>query len=229
MMISRWHIECLSEDSGATLSQRSEIGMPSSTSLLSIAAALIFAMTAGCAADANEEDAEPLAESTEAISAPSCSATRASGAVNRFEKGLHDSIAYAEGTEGRGQDGYNVGFAYKYFSSCAAHPNKKTCSGKYCSTAAGRYQFLKATWDATAKSIGATSFGPDAQEKGTQHLITKVRKVSVPSSRALTATEFSNAMKKLSYEWASLPPGRYGQPNRTAAAMRADYCKNVGC
>lgn len=183
----------------------------------------------GCAADAEQEPDEPLAESSEAITTASCAPARAAGAVNRYQKALHDSIAFAEGTEGRGgKDGYNVGFAYKLFSSCARHPNVNTCSGSLCSTAAGRYQFLKRTWDATAKAIGASSFEPNNQEKGAQYLVTKVRKVTIPSTRPLTATEFSNAMKKLSYEWASLPPGRYGQPNKTEAAMRTDYCKNLG-
>ncbi len=183
---------------------------------------------AGCTGDAGDEDAEPLVTSSEAISGTTCSPERAEGAVHRYQKALHDSIAYAEGTEGRGKDGYNVGFAYRMFSSCARHPNMRTCSGSLCSTAAGRYQFLKRTWDSTARAIGSSSFEPDNQEKGAQYLITKVRRVTIPSTRALSATEFSNAMKKLSWEWASLPPGRYGQPNRTQAAMRTDYCRNLG-
>ncbi len=45
----------------------------------------------------------------------------------------------------------------------------------------------------------------------------------------MTASEFSNAMSRLSYEWASLPPGRYGQPVKTQSQMRNDYCSNAGC
>jgi len=56
-----------------------------------------------------------------------------------------------------------------------------------------------------------------------------VRKVTVPQTRAMTATEFSNAMSKLSYEWASLPPGRYGQPTKTLSQMRSMYCGLTGC
>ena len=140
-----------------------------------------------------------------------------------------DSIAFAEGTEGRSQDGYNVGFAYKLFASCSRHPAVTTCSGGLCSTAAGRYQFLKRTWDSTARATGARSFAPDEQEKGAQYLIGKVRKVTVPSTRALTATEFSNAMKKLSYEWASLPFSPYGQPTVSLSRTRAKYCTFAGC
>lgn len=196
--------------------------------LLVVLVAIAGTSLVGCADDAVPETDEPLAESSEAVRGTTCDASKAAGAVNRYEKALHDSIAFAEGTEGRSKDGYDVGFAYKLFSSCTTHPNLKTCSGQLCSTAAGRYQFLKKTWDSTARATGAKTFGPDAQEKGAEYLVGKVRKVTVPSSRPLSATEFSNAMKKLSYEWASLPPGRYGQPNRSAAQMRADYCKNLG-
>ncbi len=187
-----------------------------------------IAAATGCAGASDAPPDEPTDETSSAATGPTCSATRASGAVNRYQKALHDSIAYAEGTEGRGKDGYNIGFAYKTFSSCGRHPNINTCSGRLCSTAAGRYQFLKRTWDSTARGIGASTFEPENQEKGAAYLISRVRRVSVPTNRAMTASEFSNAMSKLSYEWASLPPGRYGQPVRTHSQMRTDYCRNVG-
>src|SRR5262249_32701435 len=146
---------------------------------------------------------------------------------NTYEKALHDTIAFAEGTAGVSNDGYDVGFAFKTFASCAQHPNVSTCSGSLCSTPAGRYQFLTKTWTTTARAIDATTVEPDNRGKGAQCRIAKVRKVTVPDTRAMTATEFSNALKKLSYEWASLPPGRYGQPNRTESALRDAYCNNL--
>jgi muramidase (phage lysozyme) len=182
---------------------------------------------AACGGETDSEQ-EELAGTESAVTAATCAPNRGATAVNEFQKALHDSIAFAEGTKGRGKDGYDIGFAYKKFSSCAVHPNVKTCSGSLCSTASGRYQFLKKTWDPTATAIKAKTFEPENQEKGAEYLVKKVRKVTVPADRALSATEFSNAMKKLSYEWASLPPGRYGQPNRTEAALRQDYCANVG-
>src|SRR5262249_44484698 len=162
----------------------------------------------GCSAPTDDEETDDV---TEAVTGPTCGPKRAAGAVNRFQKALHNSIAFAEGTKGHGKDGYNIAFSYRKFGSCSRHPDLHICSGALCSTAAGRYQFLKGTWDRVAPAIKAKSFEPEFQEKGTRYLITKVRKVAVPPKRALTATEFSNAMKKLSYEWASLPPGRYGQ------------------
>lgn len=193
---------------------------------LAIVAAVAVVLS-GCATSTDDDEAR--GESSEAISNATCEASKSEGAVSSFQKALHDTIAFAEGTRGKGaHDGYDVGFAYKNFKSCARHPNVKTCSGKLCSTASGRYQFLKRTWDGTVKGAKLTSFEPDQQELGARYLVTKVRKVTIPE-RTLTATEFSNAMKKLSYEWASLPPGRYGQPNRSEAALRRDYCVSLGC
>ena len=140
------------------------------------------------------------------------------------EQQLLDAIAVAEGTRGHGHDGYNVTFAYRYFSSCKKHPNMKVCSGAYCSTAAGRYQFLTATW----KGLGYSNFGPANQDKGAMKLVAR-RGAKVPTGRSMTATEFANTMNRISWEWASLPPGRYGQPSRTMKQMRSTYCSFAGC
>ena len=78
-----------------------------------------------------------------------------------------------------------------------------------------------------ARSLG--SFEPENQERGAAYLVTNTRRVTVPSGRPMTATEFSNAMSKLSYEWASLPPGRYGQPVKTHSQVRSLYCSLAGC
>ncbi len=158
-----------------------------------------------------------------------CSASRASGVITSYQKALHDSIAFAEGTRNHSKDGYNVLFSFQLTSSCQSHPNRCLAFGSTCSTAAGRYQFLTATWRSVARARNLGTFEPENQERGAAYLISTTRRVSVPQNRAMTATEFSNAMSKLSYEWASLPPGRYGQPNKTLSQMRATYCGIAGC
>jgi muramidase (phage lysozyme) len=154
----------------------------------------------------------------------SCSPQRANGVVPALHRTLLDTIAYAEGTRGRGQDGYNVQFSYVYFSSCVDHPRRIQSSGGYSSDAAGRYQFLSTTWD----SLGYAAFTPDNQDRGGMKLVAQ-RGFSVPVSRAMNATEFSNLMSRISWEWASLPPGRYGQPSYSLGTMRAEYCRLAGC
>jgi muramidase (phage lysozyme) len=157
------------------------------------------------------------------VSGESCEPSNATGVATRLERALLDTIAFTEGTRGRGKDGYNVTFGYRYFDSCNVHPNIKVCSGSLCSTAAGRYQFLNKTY----VGLKMDSFWPEDQERGALELIER-RGVSLPAS-ALTATQFANALDKLSYEWSSLPPGRYGTPRRTLDQIRAEYCNLAHC
>lgn len=154
----------------------------------------------------------------------SCAPARAVGVVTSKRKALLDTIAYAEGTRGYSQDGYNVLYSYKTVSDCNSHPNRVICSGAYCSSAAGRYQFLNTTW----KGLGLPNFRPENQTRGAMTLIAW-RKATIPSDRAMTATEFANVMSRISYEWASLPPGRYGQPVKTMSQLRTTYCGLAGC
>ena len=162
-------------------------------------------------------------------SGETCDPARAIGAVSSYQKALHDSIAYAEGTLDFAKDGYNVMFSQQLFSSCQSHPNKCIKFGKTCSTAAGRYQYVIDTWKAVRSAADLDTFEPENQERGAEYLIKTVRHVTVPKDRPMTASEFSNAMAKLSWEWAALPPGQYGQPNKTMSQMRAKYCSFAGC
>ena len=79
-------------------------------------------------------------------------------------RGLLDTIA---GTE---SPGYNVEYGGKRFSDYSQHPNDANpiLSGPNAgqsSTAAGRYQFLKSTWDEAAAATGVKDFSPASQDK----------------------------------------------------------------
>ena len=186
--------------------------------------AVMALSTIGCGVEP-ETDEEPMSESSSNLSAPSCDPSRAAGAVPAKHRAMLDTIAFTEGTAGScGEDGYNTGFAYHCFASCNAHPNTVWSAGSYHSSAAGRYQFLNTTW----AGLGLPDFGPKNQDLGAMKVIVR-RHVTLPLDRALTATEFSNAMKKLSYEWASLPFSPYGQPTKSLATTRAKYCSFAGC
>lgn len=179
-------------------------------------------LVAGCASEAFDEETESTEQE---ISAPTCAPSGAAGAVPAKHRAMLDTIAFTEGTAGScGQDGYNTGFAFNCFTSCTRHPNIVWRAGGYASSAAGRYQFLNTTW----AGLGFSSFSPKNQELGAMKLIAR-RGVTLPADRALTATEFSNAMKKLSLEWASLPFSPYGQPVKTLAQTRAKYCGFANC
>ena len=152
-----------------------------------------------------------------------CNPHNAYGAVRPMERAMLDTIAEAEGTIGRGKDGYDVMFTYQYFDSCDAHPGIKQCSGRLCSTAAGRYQFLKGTWD----SLRLPNFWPENQDRGALALLAR-RGIQLPN-RPLMAREFSYVMEHLSFEWASLPPGRYGQPTFGYQELWERYCFYASC
>lgn len=176
----------------------------------------------GCAQLETPAD-EVSATSSALVSGASCDPANAQGVAARLPRALLDTIAYAEGTRGRGKDGYNVGFAYHYFDSCEVHPDIKVCSGSYCSTAAGRYQFLAKTYE----GLNLENFWPESQERAALELIRR-RGVTLPDA-PMTATQFANALDKLSYEWASLPPGRYGQSHFSVDDVRTEYCKLARC
>ncbi|MFC0407915.1 hypothetical protein [Roseomonas elaeocarpi] len=79
-------------------------------------------------------------------------------------RGLLDTIA---GTE---SPGYNVLYGGRRFDDYSAHPNVPNVitSGPHVgetSTAAGRYQFLKGTWDEASKALGLTDFSPASQDR----------------------------------------------------------------
>ena len=178
-------------------------------------------LAAGCMSDVASTEA--ALQSDGLTSGSTCDPANAIDVASPMQRALLDTIAWAEGTRGRGKDGYNVTFAYRYFNSCDTHPNIKVCSGSLCSTAAGRYQFLNRTW----VGLKLPTFWPEDQERGALELIDR-RGVELPEA-TLTATEFANALDKLSYEWASLPPGRYGQTRLTMDQVRSEYCKQASC
>lgn len=179
---------------------------------------------AGCSAADNSADGDSQSSDQE-LSAPTCAPALANGAVAVKQKAMLNTIAFTEGTAGRGgTDGYNVTFAYHYFSSCVRHPDLAITSGGYTSTAAGRYQFLYSTWT----GLRLPNFEPNNQDVGGMKLINQ-RGVTLPTTRALTATEFANAMSRLNKEWASLPGSPYGQPTYSLATTRKKYCSFAGC
>lgn len=79
-------------------------------------------------------------------------------------------LAASEGTATQGNNGYNIMFRGGVFNDYSAHPNQRheyidKQGRKGVSTAAGRYQFLKGTYDSVAKQLGITDFSPESQDK----------------------------------------------------------------
>ncbi len=152
-----------------------------------------------------------------------CSPSRAARVLGAAEQSFLDLIAYAEVTEQLGASGCNVMSTGHTIVKCIYHHNQSNCSGGLCATAAGCYPFLYKTWT----SLKRPTFKPENQTRGVVTLM-KRRNVTLPIGRALTSVEFASVLDKLSYEWASLPPSRYGQTHYTKAQLWQRYQTEVG-
>ena len=129
-----------------------------------------------------------------------------------------DTLAYAEGTDGV----YNYIFTHAIFESYADHPRKRKCSGRLCSNAAGRYQFLSDTWDGLAPGLGLSDFTPPSQDKAVVELIRRAGAYK-NVSKANVYENFTAALSKLNGTWASLPGSPYGQPTHSTAMLWKVY------
>jgi len=127
-----------------------------------------------------------------------------------------DLIAASEGV----QHGYNTLFGNERFDSLDEHPNiskkfKQTNNRTRSTTAAGRYQFLKSTWDEAANALGLADFSPESQDLAAIYLMERARALNDVASG-----DFANAERKLGKVWASLPSSPYPQPTRSQQFVR---------
>lgn len=120
-------------------------------------------------------------------------------------------IANAEGVK----HGYNTLFGNERLSDLSWHPGVKkgftqTDGKKNATTAAGRYQFLKDTWDGVAKQLGLEDFSPKNQDIAAVALL--AQNGALPS---VLKGDFKTAVQKSGSTWASLPSSPYAQPKRS--------------
>lgn len=123
-----------------------------------------------------------------------------------------DLISYTEGTQG---NGYHTAFGGGRLSSLNDHPRYlksfRQTDGKMNKTsAAGRYQFLKGTWDNVARQYGLKDFSPHSQDLGAVALL--FGRDAIP---ALLKGDFQTAVRRTGAEWASLPTSNYKQNKRS--------------
>ncbi|MFY7027275.1 hypothetical protein ACOUI4_19340 [Acinetobacter baumannii] len=122
-----------------------------------------------------------------------------------------DLIANAEGVK----YGYNTLFGNERLDDLSSHPNikkqfKQTDGQVKNTTAAGRYQFLKDTWDGVANQLGLKDFSPKNQDIAAVALL--AQNGALPS---VLKGDFKTAVQKSGVTWASLPSSPYAQPKRS--------------
>jgi len=111
-------------------------------------------------------------------------------------------ITHTEGTDRQGTP-YNELFGFKNFEGYAKHPEIVVKTPNYSSSAAGRYQILKAT----AKMLKMKDFTPESQDLAAIQLIKNAKAYDL-----VVAGKWEEAINKTNKIWASLPGSPYGQP-----------------
>jgi len=111
-------------------------------------------------------------------------------------------ITFTEGTDRQGTP-YNELFGFSNFKGYDKHPGILIKASNYSSTAAGRYQILKAT----AKMLKMKDFTPESQDLAAIKLIKNAKAYD-----AVVAGKWEEAIIKCNKVWASLPGSPYGQP-----------------
>lgn len=123
-----------------------------------------------------------------------------------------DLLSYTEGTQG---NGYYTAFGGGRLPNLNDHPRYlktfKQTNGKTNKTsAAGRYQFLKGTWDGLAKQYGLRDFSPRSQDVGAVALL--AQNGALPH---ILKGDFAKAVSKSGGTWASLPTSPHPQPTKS--------------
>lgn len=141
------------------------------------------------------------------------------------ERAFLDMLAVSEGTYGCGDNGYNVLVGGDLFHDYSHHPNVLvTLNSKGLkSTAAGRYQFLKRTWDSLALKLHLHDFSPASQDLGALELIAERG-----ATGDVRSGRFANAVAKCAPIWASLPGAGYNQRENSLQSLEAAYIRAGG-
>lgn len=110
------------------------------------------------------------------------------------------------------------------------HPNiirRRRINGKITpSSASGRYQFIKSTWNGVAKATGQADFSPRTQDINAVELLRQTGALN-----DLLAGDFDAAMSKAGTQWASVPKSSLGiahnQNQRPDAFFRTAFNRSL--
>lgn len=129
-----------------------------------------------------------------------------------------DFLGKAEGAD------YDVIVGGKRFADYSRHPGVvglRTKEGP--STAAGKYQITKTTYDEYAPKLGIKDFSPQSQDRIALELIR-----SKGALEDVQKGDFLTAINKLGSTWASLPSSPYTQPKRDWNFVEANLGVTAG-
>jgi muramidase (phage lysozyme) len=143
-------------------------------------------------------------------------------------------VSYSEGTD-KAPNPYAVTFGYKYvISDFSDHPYPKYWKGEpldflgptytgLISTAAGKYQITKHTFEALQGALNLPDFGPQSQDRAATLLIQQKKALDL-----VNAGQIADAIGLCSGVWASLPGSASGQPQQKMADLLDVYGTSGG-
>lgn len=139
-----------------------------------------------------------------------------------------DMLAVSEGTDIPRQPtndgGYDVLVGGGLFTDYTDHPRKVIrLSPTLSSSAAGRYQFIRGTWDEVDAALNLPDFGPESQDRACVFLLKRRKAYDL-----IVAGRFEEAIHACRKEWASLPGAGYGQHEQKLEVLRAVYIRAGG-
>jgi muramidase (phage lysozyme) len=144
-------------------------------------------------------------------------------------------ISHSEGTD-RAADPYRVCFGFKHtIAELSDHP---AITGEWSgepldflgptyagliSTAAGKYQITKHTWEALKTALSLHDFSAASQDAAATLLIKQKGALDL-----VNGGQVADAIGLCHNVWASLPGSTSGQPQKTMASLVANYTSNGG-
>lgn len=141
---------------------------------------------------------------------------------NPYIRAFLDTISLAEGTYYVGVKGYKMFYGNNFFDSFEEHPDTVHCcrinNKEVCSSAAGRYMFLKRTWDTIAEKLDLHDFSLLNQDVAAIYLMYEKNAL-----QDIKQNRFKESIAKVKDIWASLPGSLLNQPTKQYRPLRQFY------
>lgn len=144
------------------------------------------------------------------------------------QRAFLDMLAHAEGTDNGRQKTYDRGYDVMVYgqllmSHYRDHP-RSVINGRIPSSAAGRYQIMRKTWDSYKKILKLKDFSPASQDAVALRLIK-----DEGAERDVINGNFEIAVTKCNNIWASLPGANYkNQHMQKMADLKTAYISAGG-
>lgn len=154
--------------------------------------------------------------------------------MNQNLAAFFSMVSHSEGTD-QVADPYRCCFEFKHtIIDLSQHPYPNEWKGEpidflgpaykgLISTAAGKYQITKHTWEALQGALNLPDFGPASQDAAATLLIKQKGALD-----AVNGGRFADAIALCHGVWASLPGSTSGQPQKSLASLVQFYTGNGG-